>query len=57
MSPGGTGLSFPWRVYALGGGSGWIVVGTYYGGLMIAPGLKGLSLSAACEATHTYHFC
>ena len=38
----GTELSFPWRIYTSRGSSDWIVVGAYYGRIIITPGLKGL---------------
>ena len=38
----GTELSFLWRIYTSRGSSDWIVVGAYYGRIIITPGLKGL---------------
>ena len=42
IRPKGTELSFPWRIYRSRGSSDWIVVGAYYGRIIITPGLKGL---------------
>ena len=42
IRPKGTELSFPWRIYTSRGSSDWIVVGAYYGRIIITPGLKGL---------------
>ena len=42
ICPKGTELSFLWRIYTSRGSSNWIVVGAYYGRIIITPGLKGL---------------
>ena len=42
IRPKGTEFSFPWRIYTSSGSSDWIVVGAYYGRIIITPGLKGL---------------